>query len=149
MNLTLARTIDCSAEHCRVQLLDDGSVTNAPLSPRMIEGGVRIRPDMIVALDRSATPPMIRYRFETRPVEALMGDRMTILGREFRFVDARPENDRANPIRVGDIVTIRSRQASDEIEVYDTVVNGRPRHPEFLEAQFPQIAAIYQDAANG
>ncbi len=147
MKLTLARTITCSDEGCKVQLLSEDSVTDAPLSPRMIQIGTRIRPGMIVALDLSATPPMIRWRFETRPVEALAGDRITILGRESRFVDARPENDRATPIRVGDIVTIRQWQAGDEIEVYDTVVDGRPRHPEFLEADYPRIEAAYQGTA--
>lgn len=148
MKLTLARTIACSDEGCQVQLLDDDSVIDAPLSSRMIANGVRIRPGMIVALDRSATPPMIRYRFETRPVEALVGDRMTILGREFRFVDARPENDRTVPIRVGDVVTIRHQQAGAWLEVYDTVDAGRPRHPEFLEADFPRIEAVYQGTAS-
>jgi hypothetical protein len=147
MKLTLARTITCSDESCKVQLLGEDSVTDAPLSPRMIQIGTRIRPGMIVALDLSATPPMIRWRFETRPVQALAGDRITILGRESRFVDARPENDRATPIRVGDIVTIRQWQAGDEIEVYDTVVDGQPQHPEFLEADYPRIEAAYQGTA--
>ncbi len=148
MKLTLARTISCSDEGCRVQPLDDDSVTDAPLSPRMIQIGTRVRPDMIVALDRVATPPLIRWRFETRPVEALAGDRITILGRERRFVDARPDEDQTTPIRVGDTVMIRLRQASDEFEVYDTLEDGRPRHPEFLEAEFPRIEAVYRGAAD-
>lgn len=147
MNLTLARTIACDAERCLVQSLDNGSVFDAPLSPKMIQGGTRVRPEMIVALDRDATPPMIRYRFETRPVEALAGDRLTILGRERPFSDRRPDADRAIPIRVGDIVTIRFRQGADgdEIEVYDIVVAGHPRHPELLEADFPRIEAFYAE----
>jgi hypothetical protein len=147
MELTLARTITCSDEGCQVQLLSDDSVINAPLSSRMIQIGTHIRPGMIVALDLGAVPPMIRWRFETRPVEALAGDRVTILGREFRFVDARSEGDRATPICVGDIVIIRHRQAGEEIEVYDTVVDGRPRHPEFLEADYRRIEAAYQGMA--
>jgi hypothetical protein len=131
-----------------VQLLDDGSVTDAPLAPRMIQIGIRVRPGMIVALDRGTTPPMIRWRFGTRPVEALAGDRLTILGREFRFVDARPGDERATPIRVGDTVVFRTRPASDELEIYDTVESGRPHHPEFLEAEFPRIEAIYQGTAS-
>ncbi len=106
MKLTLARTIACSDEGCQVQPLDDDGLIDAPLSPRMVEIGTRIRPGMIVALDRSTTPPLIRWRFETRPVEALTGDRMTIHGREFRFIDVRPENERAIPIHVDDMVPI-------------------------------------------
>ncbi len=148
MNLTLARTITCAGERCLVQLLDDDSVYDAPLSPRMIQIGTLVRPGMTVALDRDTTPPTIRWRFETRPVEALTGDRLTILGRESRFIDVRTESERATPIRVGDTVTIRFRQASDEIEVYDTVVDGRPRHPELLEADFSRIEAAYHGTAS-
>ena len=148
MKLTLARAIDCSAEGCRVQLLDDGSVIDAPLSPRMIEIGTRIRPEMIVALDHDAAPPEIRWRYETRPVEALAGDRLTLHGKEFRFVDARPDDERAIPIRVGDTVVARLRQGGDGLEVYDTVEGGRPRHPERLEAEFPRIEAVYRGMAS-
>jgi hypothetical protein len=148
MNLTLARAITCHAGSCLVQRLDDSMVFDAPLSPRMIETNTRIQPGMIVALDRDATPPTIRWRFETRPVEALAGDRLTILGREHRFTDARPEAERAVPIRAGDTVAIRFGQDGDEIEVYDTVIDGRPRHPEFLEADFQHIEAVYGRLAN-
>src|SRR6478752_4851195 len=100
MKLVLARAIDCAAERCLAQPLDADGPIDAPLAPRMVESGIRIRPGMIVALDRDTTPPTIRYRFATLPVEALAGDRITILGREVRFVDARPAADRATPIRV-------------------------------------------------
>lgn len=148
MKLTLARTITCSDERCQVQPLDDDGVIDAPLSPRMIQLGTRIRPGMIVALDRGATPAMIRWRFETRPVEALAGDRLTLHGREFRFVDARPNAERVTPIRIGDTVVARSRHASDELEVYDMVENGRPLHPERLEAEFPRVEAAYQGSTS-
>jgi hypothetical protein len=144
MHLTLARTLDCSVEHCRVQLFDDDSVIDAPLAPLMIQLGTRIRPEMIVALDRSATPPEIRWRFETRPVEALTGDRITLHQRQFHFTDARPAAEQATPIRVGDTVIARSAGESDTLEIYDTVEDGRPRHPERLEAAYPQIEAAYQ-----
>ncbi|HEY8600999.1 MAG TPA: hypothetical protein VIL85_21370 [Thermomicrobiales bacterium] len=144
MHLILARAIDCSIDSCRVQLLDDGSVIDAPLSPLMIQIGTRIRPEMLVALDRGATPPEIRWRFETRPVEALAGDRITLHGRQFRFTDARPVAEQATPIRVGDTVVAGSTDGGDTLEVYDTVENGRPRHPERLEAAYPQIEAAYQ-----
>jgi hypothetical protein len=147
MKLTLARTIACADEGCRVQLLADGSVIDASFAPRIIDVGIRIRPGMIVALDSSTTPPVIRWRFGGRPVEALAGDRMTLHGREFRFVDARPEEERAIPIGVGDTVIVRSGHASDEVEVFDTVEGGQPRHPELLEAEFPQIEAVYQGTA--
>jgi hypothetical protein len=149
MQLTLARTIACSAEGCRVQPLDDDRLIDAPLAPRMRDVGIRVRPGMIVALDSGTVPPVIRWRFGVRSVEALAGDRVTILGREFRFVDARPDDERAMPIRVGDTVIIRPRRAGDEIEVYDTVEAGRPRHPELLEAEFPRIEAAYRGTANG
>ena len=151
MKLTLARAIACSAEGCRVQPLDGGGATDAPFSSRMIQIGTRIRPGMIVALDSGTTPPTIRWRFETRPVEALAGDRITILGREARFVDVRPEADRATPIRVGDTVIIRSQQAdgqADTIEIYDTLIDGQPRHRGFLEADFPRIEAAYGGMAD-
>lgn len=144
MNLILARALACTTERCHVQPLDGGDPLDAPLAPIMIEIGTRIRPDMIVALDRDTTPPIIRWRFETRPIEALAGDSLTILGRELRFVDRRPVADRATPLRVGNLVSIHFNEAGDEIVVYDTVVDGRPRHPEFLEADFPRIAAHYQ-----
>lgn len=147
MDLTLARAIDCSETSCRVRLLDDGSEADAPLAGRMIAGGVRIRPGMIVALDRATAPPTIRWRFETRPVEALAGDRLTLHGRGFRFVDRRPDDERAVPIRVGDTVVARARSADDGLEIYDTMEDGRPRHPERLTAQFPQIEAVYAAAA--
>jgi hypothetical protein len=148
MKLTLARTITCSDEHCLVQRLDDSSVYDAPLSPRMVQNSIRIRPEMIVALDRGVSPPEIRWRFEVRPVEALTGDRLTLHGRQFRFIDARPDDERATPIRVGNTVVARSRPTGDGLEVFDLVENGRPLHPERLEADFPHIEAIYHGAAH-
>jgi hypothetical protein len=44
------------------------------------------------------------------------------------------------------MVTIRIRQTGDTVEIHDTPHDGRPRHPEYLEVQFPQIEAIYRDA---
>jgi hypothetical protein len=105
MNLTLARAITCLAGSCLVQRLDDGSVFDAPLSNAMLDLGTRIWPGMISALDGDVQPPTIRWRFETRTVEALAGDRLTILGREFPCVDRRPDADRATPIRTGDMVS--------------------------------------------
>ena len=145
MNLTLARAIACAAEGCRVQPLAGGGALDAPLAAPMIAVGTRIRVGMIVALDRDADPPTIRWRFETRPVEALAGDRLTILGRALPFVDRRPAVDRATPIRVGDTVSLHFTGAGDEIAILDTLVDGRPRHPEFLEAVFPQIAEHYRE----
>ena len=147
MDLTLARALTCSAEDCQVQLLADDSVTDAPLAALMRQHGIRIRPGQLVAVDRSTAPPEIRWRFGVNPVEALAGDRATLLGRQFRLVDARPDDERATPIRVGDTVVVRSGRDGDELEVYDMVAGGRPLHPERLEADFPRIQAIYEAAA--
>ena len=147
MDLTLARTIACSDEGCQVQLLADDSVTDAPISALMRQHNTRVHPGQIVALDRSTAPPEIRWRFGVRRVEALAGDRVTLLGRQFRLFDARPDDERATPIRVGDMVVVRSRDASDELEVYDAVAGGRPLHPERLEADLPRIQAIYGASA--
>ena len=144
MELFLARTVACSDGGCRVQPLDDDGVIDAPFSSRMVEAGIRVRPGMVVAVDRSAAPPVIRWRFGVRLVEALAGERITLLGREFRFVDARPVGERGSPLGVGDMVIVRPGRAGDEVEVYDTLVDGRPRHPELLEAEFPQIEAVYR-----
>lgn len=144
MNLTLARALACTPERCQVQPLDGGESLDAPLAPRMIELGTRIRPGMIVALDRDTVPPAIRWRFATRPIEALAGDRLTILGRDHPFLDQRPVADRATPVRVGDMISFRFAEAGDMIIIHDTIVDGRPRHPELLEAQFPAIVAHYE-----
>ncbi|MFN8536929.1 MAG: hypothetical protein U0232_05580 [Thermomicrobiales bacterium] len=50
-----------------------------------------------------------------------------------------------SPLGVGDMAIVkRPGRAGDEVEVYDTLVDGRPRHPELLEAEFPQIEAMYR-----
>jgi len=77
-------------------------------------------------------------------VETLTGDRITLHGRQFQFTDTRPDDERATPIRVGDVVVARSGHGSDTLEVYDTVENRRPLHPERLEADYPQIEAAYE-----
>ena len=56
-----------------------------------------------MALDRDTTPPTIRWRFAVRRVEALTADRLTILGRAFRYTDRRPDDERTTPLRVGDM----------------------------------------------
>ena len=147
MNLILARVIDCSAEGCRVQTLTDNTVIDAPLAPWMRQLGIRIHSEMIVALDRSAAPPEIRWRFGGDIVEALTGNRATLRGQEFRFTDERPDEERRTPIRIGNIVLVRSGSTADEVAVYDLVEDGRPLHPERLEADFPQIEAAYRDTA--
>jgi hypothetical protein len=131
-----------------VQLLDDSSVSDAPLAALMIQRGILIRPNMIVALDRSTTPAEIRWRFEVRPVEALADDRLTLHGKEFRFVDVRPDDERAIPIHVGTTVVARLGHDDETLEVFDTMEHGQPRHPERLKAHFPHIEAVYQDTAH-
>lgn len=148
MNLTLARALACTPERCRVQPLDGGDPLDAPLAPRMVELGARIRPEMIVAFDRDTVPPTIRWRFETRPIEALADDHLTILGRTHPFLDRRPVTDRATPLRVGDMISFRFAAAGGTLIIHDTILDGRPRHPELLEAQFPQIAAHYRAATD-
>lgn len=147
MNLTLARAIACSAEGCRVQLLTDSSMTDAPLAPLMRQIGTRVRPGHIVALDRSVSPPEIRWRFGRDKVEALVGDRATLRGQQFRLTDARPDDERAIPIRIGDTVLVRRGGAADELTVFDLVEDGCPLHPERSEADFPQIEATYRGSA--
>ncbi len=147
MDLTLARTVACSDESCQVQLLDDDSLADAPLAALMRRHGIRVRSGQIVALDRSTAPPEIRWRFGVNLVEALADDHATLLGRPFRLIDARPDDERATPIRVGDTVVVRSGRVGDELEVYDMVAGGRPLHPERLEADFPHIQAVYEAAA--
>jgi len=107
--------------------------------------GIRIHPDMIVALDRSVSPPEIRWRFGGDTVESLTGDRATLRGWRFRLTDTRPDTERTRPIRLGDSVIVRSGRVADELVVYDTLEGGRPLHPERLEADFPQIEAVYRD----
>jgi hypothetical protein len=123
-------------------------VSDAPLAALMVQRGILIRPDMIVALDRSTTPAEIRWRFEVRPVEALVGDRLTLHGKEFRFVDVRPDDEHGTPIRVGTTVVSRLGHDGETLEVFDTVEHGRPGYPERLEAHFPHIEAVYQGAAH-
>jgi hypothetical protein len=144
MNVILARALVCTPERCQVQPLDGGESLDAPLAPRMIELGTRIRSEMIVALDRDTVPPTIRYRFETRPIEALAGDRLTILGRDHPFLDQRPMADRALPLGVGEMISFRFVGDGKAVVIHDTIPDGRPRHPELLEAQFPAIVAHYE-----
>ena len=147
MKLTLARAIACSAEGCQVQFLDDGGVIDAPLAPLMRRYGIRVRPGMIVALDRTVSPPEIRWRFGGDTVEAVQGDHATLRGRQFRLTDVRPNDERISLLRVGDTVLVRSGRAADELVVYDTMEGGRPLHPERLEADLPHIEAAYRGSA--
>jgi hypothetical protein len=169
MNLELATVEDATSTGCRVQYLDSSTSADARYSARVQAAGVVVRPCHLVVVDRSVDPPEVVYRSHTIAVVQRLDGESAVLNdgqrppRTWRLIDRRPGEDQQAPFRVGDTVLVEEQQASiwpgdTEVvrpnrsegvaEVLDTVVDGRPAHPERLRAvTFPVVVEIYGEEA--
>ena len=59
------------------------------------------------------------------------------------LLDARPADEQATPLAVGDEVLLWG-SLQEQAKVVDRIVNGQPAHPERLQAALPQMIARHQ-----
>jgi SAM-dependent methyltransferase len=69
MDLQLAVALSCTDAGCQVQFLDSSLCIDAHRSEPMVEGHITVEPGHLVAVDKSAAPPQIVYRWASITTE--------------------------------------------------------------------------------
>jgi hypothetical protein len=154
MDLTLGVAISCSLEGCRVRLLDGGPTIEAVYGAQ-VRDTIKIRPGQLVAMDRSASPPEVVYRWFIGEVVRVDGARIDVVRRDASgavltassgdgVVELAPVSGLERDVRVGDEVFFTTEPAV----LHDIAADGLPAHPERLRRDvFPRIAEYYAGRA--
>lgn len=146
MKLELAIVLACSDAGCHVKLLED----DAPIKVRfssLVQNRIRIQPAQLVAVDTSANPPEIVWRWLRAAVIEL--------DTEVVIVD----DMQGHPARVSRVPDLPLTLALDDevwvcgtgraFEAHDVIVDGKPAHPDrVLDYIVPIIDEIYKNATS-
>ena len=143
MKLKLAIVQECGPEGCKVQDLNGAEPYQAAYSA-LVRDRIRIRQRQMVAVDSSANPPEIVWRWhrpqvlETKPEGIVVA-----LGGE--YCNAVTLAELPLEVQAGDQVWACG--VPDGYEIHDRVVDEQPAHPERLLAYItPVIEAVYKPA---
>lgn len=150
MDLRLGVAITCAPEGCRVRLLDGGPTIEAVYAAQ-VRDTIKIRPRQLVAVDRSASPPEIAYRWFIGEVVRVDGGRIGVVRRDASgtvlsapsgdgVVELAPVSGLERDVRVGGEVFFTTEPSV----LHDIAADGLPAHPERLRREvFPRIAEYY------
>ena len=146
--LALASIEDAHNIGCIVRVFGEGAPRRAHYSAAIQAGGVVIRPCHLVVVDIGRDPLEVVWRIATRGViTALDADAITLdLGYQrptLPLLDARPADEQATPLAVGEEVLLRGPLQEQE-KVVDRIVNGQPVHPERLQAALAAVVARHE-----
>lgn len=149
MKLTLAVTLECLPEECRVQLLESDTPITVHYSTRVkANPSLKIRPGQLVALNTATDIPEVVYRWHYSKVEQLKEDKVLIDNHQGQLIElVLAEGFEAAP-QVGDWVFVTIGGNPGQSEVVDIAIDGRPAHPAFFGNYFfPRIEQMYQETA--
>lgn len=147
MKLELAIVVDCGATGCHVNPLKGSASIKVRYSSLVQKYGIRIRPAQLVAVDVSANPPEIVWRWLRATVIEVKADMVGV------------DDMRGHPATVSRVSDLPLTLAlNDEVwfcgtgrayEVHDVITDGKPTHPNrLLEYIAPIIAGIYKTPAH-
>jgi hypothetical protein len=154
MDLTLGVALTCAPEGCLVRLLDGGPTIEAAYAAP-VRDTIKIRPRQLVAMDRSASPLEIVYRWFIGEVVRVDGRRIGVVRRDASgavltapsgdgVVELAPVSGLERDVRVGDEVFFTTEPAA----LHDIAAGGLPTHLERLRREeFPRIAEYYEGRA--
>ncbi|MDP9236551.1 MAG: hypothetical protein M3P30_03980 [Chloroflexota bacterium] len=154
MDLTLGVAIACAPQGCRVRLLDGGPAIETVYGAQ-VRDIIKIRPRQLVAIDRSASPLEVVYRWFIGDVVRVDGGRIGVVRRDASgavltaasgdgVVELAPVSALERDVRVGDEVFFTKEPAV----LHDIAAGGLPAHPERLRRDlFPRIEEYYEGRA--
>lgn len=144
MNLTLAVALACSPTDCRVELLDSGEELTCKVSGPM-QAVLKIFPGQLVALDTNPATPEIVYRWHYGKVEAVEGAKIVLGGMGGRLIEVGKAPGLELEPQAGDWVFATGGTPTEQGEVVDTAVGGRPAHSGFLrEYLIPKVEEFWR-----
>ncbi len=148
--LALASVEDAHNIGCFVRVFGEDEPRRAHYSRAIQTGGVVIRPCHLVVVDTSRNPLEVVWRIATRGKIVALSDQgddgheVTLdLGHQrmtLPLVAARPADEQATPLAIGDEVLLRG-SLREETKIVDRIVNGQPAHPERLQTYLAQVVA--------
>jgi hypothetical protein len=144
MKLELATVLDCCDIGCRVNLIKSDVIIEARFSS-LVQNRIMIQPTHMVAVDVSANPTEIVWRWLRAAVIELKADLVVV------------DDMQGHPAKVSRVPELSlTLELDDEVwvcgtgrayEVHDIIVDGKPAHPERLLGYiFPIIDEIYTGA---
>jgi hypothetical protein len=144
MKLALAIALECSSTEYKVELIDGREIITAKISIPM-QAVLKIFPGQLLALDTNLNPPEIVYRWHRGKIERVDGERLVLGGMGGRTIEVgKARGLEANP-QPGDWVFATGGTPTEQGEVVDTAVEGRPAHPVFLrEYLLPKVEEFWR-----
>lgn len=137
MNLELCIVLACDAEGCLVRPVGEERTYRASYSER-VRGAVRIRREQLVAVDRSASPPEIAWRWFIGEVEGAEGEAVSVRRADLpKGSCAVVTTGHVAPPAPGSMVFYTRFR---DWELADTALNGEPAHAEQLrQRELPRV----------
>jgi hypothetical protein len=145
MKLELAIVLACSDVGCRVKLLKDDASIKVRFSSLVQKHRIRIQPAHLVAVDTSADPPEIVWRWLRAAVIELGDDIVVVDDMEGHPAQMSRVPDLPLTLALDDEVWVCGTGRAHE--VHDVIVDGKPAHPDrVLDYIVPIIDEIYRNA---
>ncbi len=144
MKMKLAIALDCSPTECKALLLDSGAVILTEYSARVL-ARLSTQPGMLVAVDLNPVMPQVVYRWHSGKVRELKGGMIVVDDQHCHLIEAYCAPGLVVVPQVDDWVFL-TRGYSQQWEVADIAIDGRPVHSEYLSNYaFPKIAQLYTE----
>lgn len=146
MKLELAIVLACTETGCRVRLLGNKTFIKARYSSLVINR-IKIQPAHLVAIDMSANPPEIVWRWLRATVIELNTDIVVVGDMQGHPGKVSCVSDLPLTLALDDEVWVCS--TGRDYEVHDIIVDRKPAHPNRLLGYIvPIIEEVYQDATH-
>ena len=147
MKIELAIVVDCDATGCHVNPLKGSESIKVRYSSLVQKYGIRIRPAHLVAVDVSANPPEIVWRWLRAAVIEVNADTVGVDDMLGHPATLSRVPDLPLTLALDDEVWFCGPGRADE--VHDIIADRKPTHPNrLLEYIAPIIAGIYKTAVH-
>jgi hypothetical protein len=114
----------------------------------MVQDRIIIKPDQLIAIDKSVDPPEILWRWVRAKVDKFEDGRVLVSDGKCTLISHAIVHELNLNIEPDDDVWVCN--VGHDFEVHDKIVAGKPEHPERLLAYIePTIISIYQEAVTG
>ena len=138
MNLQLAIVQSCTETTGTVHDIASDSQIEAIFAAPIIEYGITIRPEHLVAVDHSVSPPEIVFRWNVATAMRVADGQVHVRTAEGNEQAAELLPDIDVTVNAGDCIYIIDGM------IYDVATNGRPANPrQVCRVGFPMIEAMY------
>jgi hypothetical protein len=143
MNLELALVISCTNKGCLVRTVNGDELVETCYSA-LVQDRIKIKPDQLVAIDKSVDPPEIMWRWVSAIVDRIEDERILVSDGKCTLISHAIVHALNLDLEPDDDVWVCN--VGHDFEVHDNIVRGKPEHPERLLAYIePTIISTYKE----